>query len=195
VITISEVENRGKRSIGALVAGALFFFACTGFSFENPPTDGTSLEKLGDCNWPVTYRCCVYDLSPLTRETLSRPIENDIRYVLQRVPEANERLDSMNGHLRDAKAHTIIASLFITGLLVTKLLESRLTNDATRPDYRTVEAASGGFFLAATLFSWRSSVKAKEDLVGAVDAFNAHSPFKIEPAVGHSIEPAPGRAP
>jgi hypothetical protein len=145
---------------------------------------GVSLDKLGDCSWQVTYRGHVYDLSPLTRESLSRPIENDIRYVLQRVPEAGQHLDSMRSYLGQAKAHTILGSIFISGALVTKLLESRLKNDTTRPDYRTVEAAFVGFFLGATIFSFQNTAKAKEELVNAVDEFNAHSPYPIEPATG-----------
>ena len=167
----------------------LFLFALTPALADDRPTDGISLEKLGNCAWQVTYRGRVYDLSPLTRASLARPIENDIRFVLERVPQAGARLEAMNGHLRDSKAHTILASIFLSGLLVTKILESRLKNDANRPDYRTIEGAAGGFFLAATLFSWRSGVRAREELVSAVEEFNAHSPYKIEPASSGLGEP------
>jgi hypothetical protein len=40
--------------------------------------------------------------------------------------------------------------------------------------------ATGGFFLAATVMSWRATRDAKRELVYAVDAFNAQSPHKIE---------------
>jgi hypothetical protein len=157
----------------------------------------TSLERLGDCNWQVTYRGRIYDLSPLTRESLSRPIENDIRYVLQRVPEAGMRLEAMTGHLRDARAHTILASIFISGLLVAKLFEGHASrsNDPAksaqiRDGFHIGEAAAAGFFLGATFFSWRSSTRAKEELVNAVDEFNLHSPYKMEPASGGLTEPA-----
>jgi hypothetical protein len=147
------------------------------------PADGLSLDRLGECQWRVTYRGRIYDLSPLTRESLSRPIENDIRYAMQRVPEANEHLEAMTKELRNARSHTMLASFFIGALLVTRILESKVTNDNIKDDYKIATVASGGFFLAATLFSFRSSKAAKEELVHAVEEFNAHSPHKIEPAV------------
>ncbi len=139
-------------------------------------------DKLGDCNWQVSYRGRLYDLTPLTREALSRPIENDIRFAIQRVPEANERLLSMTAKQRDARAHTIIASVFLSALLVTKLLESKVTRQDEKEDYRAASYAAGGFFLAATLFSWNSTRESKRELVRAVEKFNARSPAKILPA-------------
>lgn len=155
----------------------------------SPSTQQLS-DKLGDCNWQVTYRGRQYDLTPLTREALSRPIENDIRFAIQRVPEANERLESMTKMQRDARAHTIIASVFLSALLVTKLLESRVTNQEEKEDYRVASLAAGGFFLAATIFSWNSTRESKKELVRAVEDFNERSPNKILPASGGTISPA-----
>src|SRR3989344_2002091 len=137
-------------------------------------------DKLGDCNWQVSYRGRQYDLTPLTRESLSRPIENDIRYAIQRVPEANERLESMTSKQRLSRAHTIIASIFATALILTKVAESRVKNEEERHDYRMAEYAAGGLFLAATIFSWKTSQEAKKELVMAVEEFNERSPHKIE---------------
>ena len=75
------------------IGWGLFFFSLPVFSAESEKSPGpVLLDKLGDCNWQVTYRGRIYDLGPLTRESLSRPVENDIRYALQRVPEAAESL-------------------------------------------------------------------------------------------------------
>ncbi len=139
-------------------------------------------DRLGDCNWQVSYRGRQYDLTPLTREALSRPIENDIRFAIQRVPEANERLESMTSKQRNARAHTLLASIFLGGFLLAKLLEGSQENKDQKNDYRVAAYASGGFFVAATLFSWRSTVESKRELVNAVEAFNERSPNKILPA-------------
>jgi hypothetical protein len=180
------------------IGRAFFFFAAAlplATQAAPPPGDGLSLDKLGDCNWQVSYRGRLYDLSPLTRESLTRPIENDIRYALERVPEANERLQAMSTHFRDAKNQTVIASIFIGALVIAKLLEGRVKNDNDRLNYHVAEGAAGGFFLIETFFSWRSSVAAKQELVNAVDQFNTHSNYKIEPANGRSLEPFIAPAP
>jgi hypothetical protein len=139
-------------------------------------------EELGDCNWVVTYRGRTYDLAPITREALARPIETDLRYALQRVPEANAHLNTMASLQRDARAHTMLASLFLSGFLVTRLLKSRETNPDRAKEYDILSGATGGFFFGAALSSWRATTEAKEELVKAVDAFNEKSPHKIEPA-------------
>lgn len=141
-----------------------------------------SLDGLNDCNWMVTYRGRTYDLAPLTREALARPIESDIRFALQRVPEADAHLRAMSSHLRDARAHTIFASIFVSGFVLTRVLRSSQKNEDYRHDYDMPSAATGLFFLAATAFSWKSTRDAKTELVNAVDAFNEGSPHKIEPA-------------
>lgn len=202
MITISEVANPGKLRLKLLsnIGRAFLFFALAlSLATRASAGDGLSLDKLGDCNWQVSYRGRLYDLSPLTRESLTRPIENDIRYALERVPEANERLQAMSQHFRDAKNQTVIASIFIGALVIAKLLEGRVKNDGDRLNYHVAEGAAGGFFLTETFFSWRSNVAAKQELVNAVDEFNAHSLYKIEPANSRSLEPLaasePAKAP
>lgn len=174
----------GNLALGRLgiLLGGLFLFATF-------PALGADVEKsvqelgreLGDCNWQVTYRGRQYDLSPLTREALSRPIENDIRFAIQRVPGANARLETMTGLLRNARAHTIIATIFLGAFAALKVLESNQDNASKREDLKVASFASAGFFLGATYFSWKSTREAKEELVRAVDDFNAHSPHKIQP--------------
>jgi hypothetical protein len=89
----------------------------------------------------------------------------------------------MSTHLRDAKAHTILASIFISGLVLARILQSgKDKNSDQYKEYNVIQAATGGFFLAATISSWRATSEAKEELVQAVEAFNENSPHKIEPA-------------
>jgi hypothetical protein len=157
----------------------LFLFPLFAMGAEN-----ISLDQLNDCNWLVNYRGRTYDLAPLTREALARPIETDIRYALQRVPEANAHLTSMSGHLRDARAHTIFASVFLSGFILSRVLRSSQKNRDSRAEFDISSAATGAFFLGATMFSWKSTRAAKHELVSAVAAFNESSPYKIEPAMG-----------
>lgn len=159
------------------------------------PSDGMTVEKLGDCLWKVSYRGRIYDLSPLMRESLSRPLDNDLRYVLERVPQSNERLNALNESLHSAKTYTILASVFITAAIVTKILEGRLQSDHARPTYRIIEGSTGALFLTSAILSWRSTSHAKQELVNAVDEFNARSPYKIEPASGRALEPSRDAAP
>lgn len=150
--------------------------------FSAQAADSVSLSQLNDCNWQVNYRGRTYDLSPLTREALARPIETDIRYALQRVPEANAHLTAMSALLREARVHTIFASAFLSGFIVARILRSGKKNAADREDYDIASYATGGLFFTSTLFSWTSTKAAKRELVNAVEAFNENSPYKIEPA-------------
>lgn len=198
MLTVSEVGKTGKGKFGRSFFRVLLFLFCTPALAANSPhpaasskDPGTDLgDRLGDCNWQVTYRGRIYDLSPLTRESLSRPIENDIRFAIQRVPEANDRLNSMTSLLRNARAHTMIATAFMGAFALFKYLEINQDNQNQREDYRIASFASGGFFLAATFFSWKSTREAKQELVRAVEAFNAHSPHDILPADGSLAPPA-----
>lgn len=181
VVILSEVGKSIKRESRRWFQGVTFLLLLLpllSFGQENK----ISLDQLGDCNWMVTYRGRTYDLAPLTREALSRPIESDIRYALQRVPASARHLDSMSGHLRAARAHTILASIFVTGFVATRILRSNEKNEANHGDYDIASAATGLFFLASTAFSWKSTRDAKTELVEAVGAFNESSPHKIEPA-------------
>ena len=189
MLTVSEVAKTGKRNFGsAAILGFLFLFCPQALAADDSRMEKLG-QELGDCNWQVTYRGRQYDLSPLTREALSRPIENDIRFAIQRVPEANARLETMTGLLRNARAHTIIATIFLGAFAALKVLESNQDNKDKRDDLRIASFASAGFFLGATYFSWKSTREAKEELVRAVDDFNARSPHKIQPA-NQGIEPA-----
>ena len=172
----------------------LLFFCLTWAPLPARAADSEKrLDQLNDCNWIVTYRGRTYDLAPLTREALARPIETDIRYALQRVPAASEHLHRMNQRLRDARVHSMLASVFLAGALVTRLLHSGQDQNADRN--RTLNVltfASGGFFLGGIYQSWRATRDAKDELVRAVEVFNEESPQKIEPAPnGRPLPEAP----
>ena len=191
VVILSEVAQatkfEGKRRRFALLFFCLWLAASPlAITQAHAATSASSdrLDQLNDCNWIVTYRGRTYDLAPLTREALARPIETDIRYALQRVPEANEHLNEMSSRLRDARAHSILASIFLGGLLVTRLLHSGQDKDTDRArTYNIISLASGGFFLGGVFSAWKATKDAKTELVRAVDAFNEKSPHKIQPAL------------
>lgn len=181
VITLSEVRNPAKITRWAIFL-CLFFLPAKALFAEQKPADGLTLDRLGTCNWQVTYRGRTYDLAPLTREALTRPIENDIRYALQRVPEANVHLEKVTSHLKDAKGHSQVASVFLGTMLVSALLRTRDHTDSGKKNYSVAILSSGLLALAGTYFSWRNTNEAKEELVNAVEEFNNHSAYKIEPA-------------
>lgn len=139
-------------------------------------------EEYDDCNWIVNYRGKTYDLAPLTRETLARPIESDMRPILQRVPEADEHLQIMSEELRNARAHTIIGSAFISTFLITKLIASAQKNPDRKSEINLLSYVAGAFFIKASFESWSSTRTAKTELIRAVNAFNEKSPHKIEAA-------------
>jgi hypothetical protein len=178
VIILSEMGKRVKAETKVCLALPLVLALVTSTPAH---TAASTASELRDCNWIVSYRGRTYDLAPLTREALARPIETDIRHALQRVPESNEHLNRMSARLKDARAHTILASVFISGLIASRIMQSREKNPERRREYDYVTGAAGGFFLAATAFSWRATREAKGELVQAVDAFNRASPHKIVP--------------
>ncbi len=186
MIILSEVRTGTKRDSRAIfclfLAAAIFVSAVpVARSAPNPVIKTNTADQLNDCNWMVQYRGRTYDLSPLTREALSRPIETDLRYALQRVPESAEHLQKMTTKLREARAHTIFASIFISGLVVGRIIQAQQKDNDKRRSYDMLTGASGLFFLASTGFSWKATREAKQELVNAVDAFNEKSPHKIEP--------------
>lgn len=142
----------------------------------------STVDGYDDCNWIVNYRGKTYDLAPLTRETLARPIESDMRPILQRVPEADEHLQIMSTDLRNARAHTIIGSAFISSFLIAKLVASAQKNPDRKEEINLLSYFAAAFFLKASFESWSSTRDAKIELTRAVSSFNEKSPHKIEAA-------------
>ncbi len=97
-------------------------------------------------------------------------------------------MEAMSSEQKNARTYTILASIFVSSLIVTKILESQKKNVEEKRPYRHAMYAEGGLFLAATILSWNSTRSAKRELVSAVEEFNEHSPHKIEPADGASAE-------
>jgi len=149
------------------------------------PDPSEQIDKLNDCNWIVTYRGRTYDLAPLTREALARPIENDIRYALQRVPAANEHLNAMGTNLRNARAHSKIGSVFLAGLIASQIVKGASPKGSEKArTLNVISFGAGVFSIAGFLSSWKATRDAKQELVAAVESFNEKSPHKIEPAGG-----------
>ncbi|MCO5142788.1 MAG: hypothetical protein M9962_06835 [Oligoflexia bacterium] len=138
-------------------------------------------ETLSDCNWLVTYKGKTYDLAPLTRAALSRPIDTDLRYILERVPESNKHLKQVDYKLKEAKFHTFMASIFISGFLVSRILQSRQKSENNRRDYDVPNYATAGLFLASAVSSWKATSRAKKELFLSVEEFNRVSKTKILP--------------
>ena len=200
VVILSEVAKATKfeeKSWKIILPFFCLWFAlaeCTAvaapsFSRSGPPP-ASGMDQLNECNWIVTYRGRTYDLAPLTREALARPIESDIRYALERVPEASDHLRRMAARSADAKAHSVIASIFLGGLVAFRLARSGEANTDKRSDFNQITTITGALFIAAGFFqSWRATSDAKDELVKAVDAFNEKSPYKIQPADGGKLLP------
>lgn len=141
------------------------------------------MDTLGDCKWKVTYRGRNYDLSPLLRESLLRPMESDIRYALNRVPASAEHLEKMTANLRSARTKTIFGSV-AAGLFVVAWIihgNKSITGDVHTVANRSMYA-TGAIALTSGILSWIDTHSAKKELVSAVQEFNNHSNFKMEPA-------------
>jgi hypothetical protein len=134
-----------------------------------------------ECNWMVTYRGRTYDLAPLTRESLSRPLETDLRLALSKVPQANIHLLSVEKNIRDSNGQARLASAFIMAALLSRIIGSSSPSEDAKQDFRIATVVSIGFFGAAALSSWRSAGRAKAELAEAVESFNRESPQKILP--------------
>lgn len=171
----------------------LFFLAFLFFSFfTNHFVYANANSSFGyeQCNWLVKYRNQTYDLTPLTRTGLSRPIESDLKPVLERVPEAAEKLRKVSDHAKDAKAHSMIGSVAISIFIASRIAKAntRDPNDDTRLQLDLASLIGGVFFLTATYESWKATKASEETLVQAIDLFNEKSPYKILPAENDGVK-------
>lgn len=157
-----------------------------------------------ECNWLVTYRNRTYDLTPLTRVGLSRPIESDLRPVLERVGESTDALRLVGEHARNAKAHSIIGSAAISFMVLDRILHASIKgfgdeafnfstkalhingDKGLRISVDVLAFVGGLIFLKATYESWHETRASKTELVNAIESFNEKSPYKIEAAKGAS---------
>ncbi len=146
----------------------------------------TSKNDFDSCNWLVTYRNRTYDLSPLAKPGLDRPVEGDLRSVLARIPAAAAHLENVSQQAKAARVHSIIGTASIMVLVGTRIAyknaKDKGRSDNTRLTLDVASLISGLFFVKATYDSERATQSSKEELIEAVRAFNARSPYKIEPA-------------
>ena len=139
-------------------------------------------QSFSDCNWLVTYRGRTYDLMPITKQSLARPLDDDIREVMERYPESKQHLDLMVKYSHASKVHTWLASGSLAGALISAILRSRAKNSEGRQNGTFAIFTFGLFAAKGMQESWKATDSAKEELVRAVDAFNEVSPHKIDPA-------------
>jgi hypothetical protein len=149
--------------------------------------DAFAKTPLEQCNWLVTYKNRTYDLSPLTREGLSRPLEGDIRSVLQRVPSAEAHLQMVDKNVRDAKFYTKIATFGIAAFAASRLIRSNLKpwDSQGRQGVDVLAVVSALIFLKSTTESSRASDDTKTELNSAIDEFNQNSDQQILPEKGN----------
>lgn len=142
-------------------------------------------QKYEQCSWLVSYRGRTYDLAPLTRETLARPIEGDIRSLLSRVPAAADHLSQVTSASRAAKVQAIIASAALGVFLGTRIARSgsKKDDESARLGLDIAAIVSGLFFAKGLHASYQATLTAREELALAVEAFNAGSPHPIQPVV------------
>lgn len=148
-------------------------------------TNSSSLEKYEQCSWLVTYRGRTYDLAPLTREVLARPLEGDIRALMNRVPAAAEHLSLVNRNTKAAKTQAILASAALGFFVGTRIgrANAKDKDEEMRRGWDIGSIVSGLFFLKGIHASFAATSAAKEELAEAVEAFNAASPYPIQPVV------------
>ena len=142
------------------------------------------IKELETCSWLVTYRKRVYDLSPLSRKGLERPLEGDMHTILRRVPGAENHLDQITRNNRDARVHTSIATFAIASLLVTRIVQGNSSSKGKSPKYMALNIGSVLLFLRAAYAGFELKQDTKEELVEAVQEFNNVSEDPILPYEG-----------
>lgn len=142
------------------------------------------IKEMETCSWLVTYRKRIYDLTPLTRKGLERPLEGDMHTVLRRVPESEEHLEKISKNTRDAKVHTAIATFALATLLVTRIVQSGNPERGKQPEYMALNLGAGLLFLRAVYAGYELKQDTKQELVQAVQEFNNVSQDPILPYEG-----------
>jgi hypothetical protein len=149
------------------------------------PVSPSSSQKYEQCSWLVTYRGRTYDLAPLTKEVLARPLEGDIRALMSRVPAAADHLAKVNRNSKAAKTQAIIASAALGIFVGARIGRKNAANASSeiKMSWDVGSIVSGLFFLKGLHASFTATRDAKEELANAVEAFNAASPYPIQPLV------------
>ena len=143
------------------------------------------VQRLEDCSWLVTYRKRIYDLSPLTRTGLNRPLDGDVRTILRRVPSAAKHLTQISRNTKEAEVQTALATLGLTAFLVTQIFKGNTDERGRKSDtYMAISLMSALLFVRSAYAGWQLKRNSKEELAAAIDSFNAQSPAPIIPYDG-----------
>lgn len=142
------------------------------------------IKELETCSWLVTYRKRVYDLSPLSRKGLERPLEGDMHTILRRVPAAEKHLNNIARNNRDAKVHTSIATFAIASLIATRIVQGNSPSRKKAPEYLALNIGSALLFLRAAYAGFELNQATKQELAHAVQEFNNVSEDPILPYEG-----------
>lgn len=141
-------------------------------------------KELETCSWLVSYRHRIYDLSPLSRKGLDRPLEGDLHSILRRVPEANASLEKIDRNNRDAKVHTALASFAIVTFLGTRIAQGANEKNRRSDAYLAINIGAGLLFLRSIYAGFELRKSTREELVRAVQEFNKVSEDPILPYEG-----------
>lgn len=141
-------------------------------------------KELETCSWLVTYRDRVYDLAPLTRKSLDRPLEGDVQSIIRRVPAAAAHLDQVDRNDRDAKVHTAIATAAVLLLVGTRIAQGGSKTKAESPAYMALNIGSVLLFARAAYAGWELKQESKREVARAVQEFNTVSEDPMEPYQG-----------
>lgn len=143
-----------------------------------------SVQDYERCDWLVTYRNRTYDLAPLTRGSLGRPLDGDIISVLRRVPEASMHLDQVDHKAKLARIESMVGSASITGFILSRIFRSDPKVKVHPEKQKTIDLV-GLFglvvFVKSTIDSHNATEDARTELGLAVESFNQNSSHKIEP--------------
>lgn len=141
-------------------------------------------RELESCSWLITYRNRVYDLSPLTRKGLDRPLEGDVQSIIRKVPAAAAHLDQVDRNDRESKVHTGIATGAILLLVGTRIAMTSSKAKADPGPYLALNIASVLLFARAAYAGWELKQASKREVAEAIQEFNAVSEDPIQPYRG-----------
>jgi hypothetical protein len=142
------------------------------------------VKELENCSWLVSYRNRIYDLSPLSRKGLERPLEGDLHSILRRVPLAAESLQKIERNNQEAKVHTAIASFAILTIVGTRIAQGSSERRKRSDAYLALNIGAGLLFLRSVYAGFETRRNTREELVNAVQEFNKVSEDPILPYEG-----------
>lgn len=137
-------------------------------------------KELENCSWLVTYKDRIYDLSPLTRKSLDRPLEGDISSVVRRSPRAEFHLNNVEKNISAAKVHTAIATTALLGLIGARIAQANSKN-GNKPKYLMLNIGAVLLFARAAYAGFELKQESKQEVAKAIQEFNSASEDPILP--------------